>query len=131
MVKIVLITFIFLPVLLFGKNSLYSENGNEPWGKDSDLVTTITPSENPSYSFPNKACQSMIRFFQVFISPIDGPRSSYYPSSSQYTLLAIQKYGILQGICLGCDRLLRENHDPWYYNTIALETRTLKHDPVR
>lgn len=62
-----------------------------------------------------KGCLSMIRFYQKQISPIDGPRSHFYPSSSQYALLAIQKHGVLKGIALGCDRLMRENKAEWIY----------------
>ncbi len=74
----------------------------------------------------------MIRFFQVYISPIDGPRSSYAPTSSQYTLEAIQKHGVFKGIAMGCDRLMRENGEVWMYDTIRTdEGLERKVDPVR
>ncbi len=50
-----------------------------------------------------------IRFFQIYISPQDGPNCRYHPTCSQYTLLAIKKYGPLLGIIMGADRLLRCN----------------------
>ena len=59
----------------------------------------------------------LIEFHQEVISPVDGPRSHFKPSSSEYTKCAIQKYGFLRGFLLGCDRLLRENNDPWVYRT--------------
>ncbi|MEZ5315310.1 MAG: membrane protein insertion efficiency factor YidD [Chlamydiales bacterium] len=70
----------------------------------------------------------MIRFFQNYISPIDGPRSSFYPSSSQYTFEAIQKYGVFRGISMGCDRLMRENNETWIYKNIKKEGIQLKID---
>ncbi|MCB1180449.1 MAG: membrane protein insertion efficiency factor YidD [Chlamydiia bacterium] len=102
-----------------------------PWGSDADLVVPSSICENVHYSKPSLICQGMIRFFQKKISPIDGPRSSYAPSSSQFTLLAIQKYGVLKGIALGCDRLMRENGQLWVYEIYDKCDPPLKYDPVR
>ena len=73
----------------------------------------------------------MIRFFQVYISPIDGPRSSFCPTSSQYTLEAIEKYGVFRGIAMGCDRLMRENKELWVYDIAKEDEFGRKLDPVR
>lgn len=126
-----LFLFLFISHALFAASSP-SESGNEPWGVDCELVLKkTTPIPSPSYGLSSRVCQSMIRFFQVYISPIDGPRSSYYPSSSQYTLEAIQKYGVFKGIALGCDRLMRENGEDWIYPMTTGYGRVLKSDPVR
>lgn len=133
--------FLFLCSSCFA-NAVFSEKLLEPWGSDSDLIQeferpTFNPkslgnsSSAPHYSIPSKVGQSMIRFFQRYISPIDGPRSSYYPSSSQYALLAIQRYGLLTGIALGCDRLMRENGELWIYKTTFYYDRPLKLDLLR
>lgn len=92
--------------------------GEMPWGKDADLYSKpalCKEVKRPSTlsSFGIRA----IRFHQTVISPADGPRSHFLPSSSQYTLEAIQKYGFFTGYLLGCDRLMRENEDPWVYPT--------------
>ena len=72
-----------------------------------------------------------IRFHQEVISPADGPRSHFIPSSSQYTLESMRKYGFLQGFTMGCDRLMRENDDPWVYRkTRDSAGREMKWDPV-
>ncbi len=112
----------------------YFESGNTPWGYDEDLLLCKREKvvrETPKLTVGQKSCRAMIRFFQVYISPIDGPRSSFYPTSSQYTLEAIQKYGVLQGIGMGCDRLLRENSEMWVYDTTDNYGMTRKLDPVR
>lgn len=112
----------------------FSESGNMPWGCDGDLAYTKrekTVNEKPKLTPGQKSCRAMIRFFQVYISPIDGPRSSFYPTSSQYTLEAIQKYGVLKGIGMGCDRLLRENGEMWVYDITDDYGMTRKVDPVR
>lgn len=112
----------------------FHENPSAPWGADSDLAAAhclSSQSKATQSSLPSLVCQKMIRFFQVYISPIDGPRSHYYPTSSQYALQAIQKYGVLTGIALGCDRLMRENGDTWVYPLTADYGMERKLDPVR
>ena len=50
-----------------------------------------------------------IRFYQRKISPLFGPRCRYYPTCSQYTFDAIERYGIITGGVLGALRILRCN----------------------
>jgi putative component of membrane protein insertase Oxa1/YidC/SpoIIIJ protein YidD len=75
------------------------------------------------------AVEQVIRFHQEIISPVDGPRSHFRPSSSQYMLQAVQKHGSLQGFIMGCDRLLRENSDAWVYRTTEYNGALYKWDP--
>jgi hypothetical protein len=49
----------------------------------------------------------LIRGYQKFISPILPPSCRYTPSCSQYTLQAVEKYGIFKGLWLGLKRILR------------------------
>ncbi len=54
----------------------------------------------------------LIRLYQAFISP-GLPRSCrFWPSCSQYTLEAVQRYGALKGVWLGVRRLVRCH--PWH-----------------
>lgn len=121
--KKLLFTLLFLPVAAVCK----------PWGKDADLGT-LPPKEAARCKTQifGPFAETMIGFHQKVISPADGPRSHFYPSSSQYTLDAMRKYGFFKGFLLGCDRLMRENPDPWVYTYIQLDEHvSLKHDPVR
>lgn len=116
--------------------SSFSESAIKPWGSDVELtLIKKEDSENKnlrvSLNVGQKSCRKMIRFFQVYISPIDGPRSSFYPTSSQYALEAIQKYGVFRGIAMGCDRLMRENGEMWIYETTNRYGIERKLDPVR
>jgi putative component of membrane protein insertase Oxa1/YidC/SpoIIIJ protein YidD len=43
---------------------------------------------------------------------------------------AIQKHGFVLGFFLGCDRLQRENSDPWIYRCIELNQKLIKYNPV-
>ena len=109
----------------------------DPWGKDADLpyiklkCSPACPAQIDT-PFMGKAAEVLISFHQNVISPADGPRSHYLPSSSQYTLNAMRKYGFFKGFLMGCDRLMRENSDPWIYEKVQNDAgKTLKWDPVR
>ncbi|MCH2120153.1 MAG: membrane protein insertion efficiency factor YidD [Planctomycetota bacterium] len=52
-----------------------------------------------------------VRFYQRAISPWLGANCRFHPSCSQYTIEAIEKYGVLRGIIKGAYRILRCN--PW------------------
>lgn len=109
-----------------------------PWGKDATLAF-YEPCDPVSTSPDCIRCNPLadggvylIRFHQNVISPADGPRSNFLPSSSQYTLEAMQKYGFAKGVVYGCDRLMRENPDRWVYQTtLDGEGRAIKFDPVK
>jgi putative membrane protein insertion efficiency factor len=52
-----------------------------------------------------------VRVYQRWLSPAFGQRCRYYPSCSEYSAQAIQRFGILRGLVLAGWRLLRCN--PW------------------
>jgi uncharacterized protein len=52
-----------------------------------------------------------IRFYQGAISPHLGSHCRHTPSCSQYTIEAIQEWGVLKGIWLGSKRIGRCH--PW------------------
>ncbi|WP_085931435.1 membrane protein insertion efficiency factor YidD [Desulfobacter curvatus] len=49
----------------------------------------------------------LIRFYQIFISPLLGAHCRYEPTCSHYALEAIQKYGSIKGSVLATKRVLR------------------------
>ena len=51
----------------------------------------------------------LIEFYQKAISPWFGPRCKFYPSCSEYTKQAIEKYGAIKGTIKGIKRILRCN----------------------
>jgi putative component of membrane protein insertase Oxa1/YidC/SpoIIIJ protein YidD len=104
-----------------------------PWGKDADLqIVEATPQKTVSKaSLMARFADKAILFHQNVISPVDGPRSHFRPTSSRYMQLAIQRNGFMKGFIMGCDRLLRENSDPWVYPTIEIDGSPYKWDPVR
>ena len=52
-----------------------------------------------------------LRAYQRLLSPLLGARCKYYPSCSEYTAQAVERFGILRGLVLAGWRLLRCN--PW------------------
>lgn len=112
---------------------LYSPLEADPWGKDADLVqpSPICQINSSPPSLLSRWGIRAIRFHQEVISPADGPRSHYIPSSSQYTLEAMRKYGFFKGFTMGCDRLMRENDEEWVYRkTCDGAGHKMKWDPV-
>lgn len=53
----------------------------------------------------------LIRFYRYAISPLLGQRCRFYPSCSEYTAEAVEKYGALKGAYLGLKRL--SHCHPW------------------
>ena len=51
----------------------------------------------------------IIEKYQKYISPILGNNCKYYPSCSEYTKQAIEKYGKIKGCFLGIKRILKCN----------------------
>lgn len=102
---------------------------NSPWGRDRALAScrclVIASEPTRGSSLLSQLGELAIRFHQEVISPADGPRSHFFPSSSQYTLEAMRSYGFFRGVLLGCDRLMRENEEAWLYPKAELSDRTV------
>ena len=76
------------------------ESGKAPLGEPSTIGR-----------LPVAFLTGMVRFYQAFISPMTPPSCKYYPSCSQYALIALRRHGALRGLGLALWRLLRCN--PW------------------
>lgn len=119
----------FLPVLTYASPGFY-----QPWGKDADLEYKPVGLEGPAAqnsSLAVKTAEHIIRFHQNVLSPVDGPRSHFRPSSSAYMMQSMQKHGFIKGFLMGCDRLMRENSDAWVYRKIEEDGKLYKYDPPR
>jgi putative membrane protein insertion efficiency factor len=53
----------------------------------------------------------LIRCYQYAISPMLGQNCRFFPSCSDYTAQAIEKYGVRKGAYLGLKRIIRCH--PW------------------
>jgi len=54
-----------------------------------------------------KALVFTVRAYQVLLSPLFGPCCRFYPSCSDYAILAIRRHGPFRGSLLALTRLLR------------------------
>ena len=60
----------------------------------------------------------VIRFYQIFISPLKGPTCRFYPTCSEYSIQALKKYGLKRGFWKSVKRILKchpfhpGGHDP-------------------
>ncbi|SMO78540.1 hypothetical protein SAMN06269117_13210 [Balnearium lithotrophicum] len=52
---------------------------------------------------------SLVKFYQKFISPFTPGSCRYYPTCSNYTIMAVEKYGVLKGLIKSLWRVLRCN----------------------
>lgn len=125
----------FLYLLFICSFGMASQASAEPWGKDADLCvyrSNFTSESALTSHALVEIAEILINFHQNIISPADGPRSHYLPSSSQYTLAAIRSKGFFSGFIMGCDRLMRENSDLWVYRTARNDHgKVMKWDPIK
>ena len=72
---------------------------NKPWGKGKKLAQPIKPrkSKEKPLTVPERLAKTVILFHQQVLSPTDGPRSHYRPSSSEYMKQAIERHGFMMG----------------------------------
>ena len=56
---------------------------------------------------PEKILIGLIEFYRRYISPLTPPTCRFYPSCSQYAVLAIKKYGVIVGVAKAMWRILR------------------------
>ncbi|MFO8143073.1 MAG: membrane protein insertion efficiency factor YidD [Dehalococcoidales bacterium] len=49
----------------------------------------------------------LVRFYQRYISPTRPPSCRYYPTCSQYTFEAIERFGFIKGVWMGICRISR------------------------
>ncbi len=55
------------------------------------------------------AATGLIRLYQKFISSQDGPSCNFTPTCSRFGMACIQEFGMLRGLLLTTDRLIRCN----------------------
>ncbi|MBU2809519.1 membrane protein insertion efficiency factor YidD [Acidithiobacillus ferrooxidans F221] len=59
-----------------------------------------------------RAAVVMVRGYQYIISPMLGHHCRFFPTCSEYTCQAIERYGIAKGSWLGIKRISRCH--PWH-----------------
>jgi len=96
-----------------------------PWKKSTKSAfsqirkTTINPLKN------------FVMFYKDYISPIDGKQCPMYPSCSQYSIECFEKYGLIMGWLMTCDRLFHEADEMKQAPMILINNRFRFYDPVK
>ncbi|CAF24092.1 MULTISPECIES: membrane protein insertion efficiency factor YidD [Candidatus Protochlamydia] len=73
-----------------------------------------------------------VRFYQYTLSPLLGLTCRFYPTCSEYMILALQKHGAMKGAYLGVKRICRchpwnpGGHDPVPESTILSKEKSVK-----
>ncbi|HCF1774329.1 TPA: membrane protein insertion efficiency factor YidD [Pseudomonas aeruginosa] len=68
--------------------------------------------------WPTRLLALLVRGYQLFISPMFGPRCRFHPTCSQYAIEALRMHGTLKGGWLALRRVVRchplhpGGHDP-------------------
>lgn len=87
-------------------------------------------SSSPGPGFPAVVFDTYLRFFQQVISPVDGARSTMYPTGSAYARQAFAKHGALVGLVLTVERLMHEGNEGQIAPRIRKYGLWRVHDPV-
>lgn len=103
-----------LSVVICVSPAFASEATDLTFIRKTNPMTTAKPQEvvrfNPQETSELKlAVTGLIRLYQKFISSQDSPTCSFSPSCSRFGMACIQEYGVLRGVLLTADRLLRCN----------------------
>jgi putative membrane protein insertion efficiency factor len=85
--------------------------------KSPDMFDKQTITEEDSEIGFMSPAYSLVRFYQIFISPVKQQNCRMYPSCSHYSLQALKKHGFI-GILMTADRLNRCGHDLDNYERI-------------
>jgi len=128
---------LLLLLLLFNSKQFVYSQDLVPWSV-SGKYPVIKDSSHQIYkqlddvinSNSNNICLSLIKFYQVFISPVDGDRCLMYPTCSQYSFEAIQKHGSFIGIIMTTDRLIHESEEQDFAHFINVGKNYRYIDPI-
>ena len=83
----------------------------EPWPKAISYRRVNNEARGESLSAGQRVTEGFFRFYQKYISPVDGDRCPSYPTCSQYGREAVRKHGVLMGLMMTYDRLIHESDE--------------------
>jgi putative membrane protein insertion efficiency factor len=109
MKRYILLMILILYPVIYGAQAEQKSNFG-PW--DSKLIKSEKQNIPIKKEIPSTSSfftTRFIRFFQIFISPQDGPNCRYSPTCSRYARISIDKYGPIMGTIMFSDRFLRCN----------------------
>lgn len=69
----------------------------------------------------------LLRLYQLLLSPLLPPACRFYPTCSQYALVAVREYGVARGAWLAIARFARCH--PWHPGGVDLVPEPRSHAP--
>jgi putative membrane protein insertion efficiency factor len=111
---------------------IYAEEGQgeEPWPDEISRASVMEKSPGSMISPGRQVAIGLLRFYQKYISPVDGDRCPSYPTCSQYGLEAVRKHGALLGLVMTVDRLIHESDEVRIAPIIRVGDSYRGYDPV-
>lgn len=112
--KFVSIYAICLVVIILSTSAYAGESADLTFIREVNPIGQEKPREVARFNLQETselkfAATGLIRLYQKFISSQDGPTCNFTPTCSRFGMACIEKYGMLRGILLTADRLLRCN----------------------
>lgn len=112
--RLVLFCMSCLFAILFVSSVFSGEATDLTFIRKVNPVTILKPQEvirfNSSETSELKlAATGLIRLYQKFISSQDSPACNFHPTCSHFGMACIREYGVVRGILLTADRLIRCN----------------------
>ncbi|MCG9130344.1 membrane protein insertion efficiency factor YidD [Candidatus Poribacteria bacterium] len=111
---LVLFCVFCVSIITFVSSTFAGEASDLAFIRKVNPITTPKPKEvvrfnSQTTSELKLAATGLIRLYQKFISSQDGPTCAFTPSCSRFGMACIQEYGVLRGVFLTADRLIRCN----------------------
>ncbi len=118
--RFVLFFVCFLSALVFVLPAFSGEAADLAFIRKTNPIVKPKPQEvvrfNPQETSELKlVATGLIRLYQKFISSQDGPACGFQPTCSRFGMACIQEYGMVRGLMLTADRLLRCNGSQWQH----------------
>ena len=115
----------------------------DPWGPwsvrdEAPVITTASDREAPVAPMREPQVQPIaatpflwsIRFYQKFITHVDGDRCPMYPTCSAYSVQAFKKHGPVIGVVMTADRLIHELDEQRFVPLKQVGSRLRFDDPL-
>lgn len=102
-----IMTFIIIQAASAGEYDPWSVSTAAPILKERMQTIPLHPEQVYQKTI-NTPFLGLLKFYQRFISPMDGDRCPLYPTCSQYSIEAIRRHGPVVGLIMTADRLIHE-----------------------
>ena len=125
-IVIVILIILFIRDAAIGEDLMISPDIHPPL----NYLPQREGKERDGYSPLSAFLEFSVKFFQTFISPVDGDRCAMYPTCSAYSRQVIRKYGAIKGFVMTADRLIHEEDEYRFAPLIKNGWSVRYYDPV-